>query len=290
MPSSTSRGPRQVEWCFTLNNYTQEDADCLLALVPDKLTYVFFGKEVAPTTGTPHLQGFVVVPKRMEKTGVIKIKPLDKAHVTAMRKEIDKNVEYCSKEGSTWEAGVRPVSKQGKRTDLEDIATRLSGGASLREIAVAFPGQFIRYHSGISALASVVRVKTFDSFEGPFRWPYPEQIKSLIMCGPADIGKTTFALFLLPKALFISDLDGLLAFDPTIHDGIIFDDMSFNDLSRERQIHIVDWDHDREIRVRYKLAMIPRHTKKIFVCNPESYPIFSPDGAILRRIDLLMLE
>lgn len=290
MPSRHSRGPRQLEWIFTLNNYTQQDADDLLALVPDKLAYVFFGKEVAPTTGTPHLQGFLVAKKRCEKTALLKIPPLEKCYLDAMRADIDKNVEYCHKDGETFEAGIRPKSKQGKRTDLEDIANRLTGGASLREIAVAYPGQFIRYHSGISALASVVRVKTFDGFEGPFRWPYPDQIKSLVICGPADIGKTTFALFLLPKALFISDLDGLLAFDPTIHEGIIFDDMSFTDLSRERQIHILDWDHDREIRIRYKLAMIPRHTKKIFVCNPESYPIFSPDGAILRRFTLMMLE
>lgn len=290
MPSRSSRGPRQCEWCLTFNNYTEEEAQALLALVPDTLTYVFFGKEVAPTTGTPHLQGFFVLPKRMEKSAIIKISPLDKCHISAMRRDIDKNVVYCSKEGSTWEAGVRPVSKQGKRTDLDNIATFLASGASLREIAISYPGQFIRYHAGISALASIVRAKTFEHYEGPFRWPYPDNIKSLVICGPADIGKTTFALFLMPEALFISDLDGLVGFDPSVHKGIIFDDMSFRDLSRERQIHLLDWDHDREIRVRYKLAYIPRHTRKIFICNPESYPIFEPDGAILRRMDLLMLE
>ena len=44
-------------WNFTINNYTQADLDQLQA-VPDSSPYaIVYGKEVAPTTGTPHLQG-----------------------------------------------------------------------------------------------------------------------------------------------------------------------------------------------------------------------------------------
>lgn len=46
-------------WCFTINNYTQEDIDAVLALKCDRVARLAVGKEVAPTTGTPHLQGYV---------------------------------------------------------------------------------------------------------------------------------------------------------------------------------------------------------------------------------------
>jgi len=42
---------------FTLNNYTEDDIDRLCDMDPDK-ALVVIGLEVAPTTGTPHLQGY----------------------------------------------------------------------------------------------------------------------------------------------------------------------------------------------------------------------------------------
>lgn len=51
---SRSRG-----WCFTLNNYEESD-DCKLAqLFIDTGGIYVIGREIAPTTGTPHLQGYV---------------------------------------------------------------------------------------------------------------------------------------------------------------------------------------------------------------------------------------
>jgi len=41
--------------CFTINNYTQTNIDQLLTF---KCRYIIFAKEIAPTTGTPHLQGY----------------------------------------------------------------------------------------------------------------------------------------------------------------------------------------------------------------------------------------
>lgn len=46
---------------FTLNNWTQEEYDWLTTTLPTlpqpKVTWMIVGKEVAPETGTPHLQG-----------------------------------------------------------------------------------------------------------------------------------------------------------------------------------------------------------------------------------------
>lgn len=43
---------RGRSWCFTHNNYTEED---VLRYDSLKCERIVVGKEVAPTTGTPHL-------------------------------------------------------------------------------------------------------------------------------------------------------------------------------------------------------------------------------------------
>lgn len=42
--------------CFTLNNYTEEDEQRIQAGV-EFYRYAVYGRELAPTTGTRHLQG-----------------------------------------------------------------------------------------------------------------------------------------------------------------------------------------------------------------------------------------
>jgi len=45
-------------WVFTLNNYTDDDID-RLANPYEQVKYIAYGKEIAPTTETPHLQGYL---------------------------------------------------------------------------------------------------------------------------------------------------------------------------------------------------------------------------------------
>lgn len=52
---------RLNNFVFTLNNYTKVDIDQLLCF---KCKYMLFAEEIAPTTGTPHLQGYCELSKR----------------------------------------------------------------------------------------------------------------------------------------------------------------------------------------------------------------------------------
>lgn len=63
---------RSAYWVFTLNNYTDSDIERLESL-PYPEYFVVFGQEVAPSTGTPHLQGFIRFSKRVRRTGVEKM-------------------------------------------------------------------------------------------------------------------------------------------------------------------------------------------------------------------------
>lgn len=118
--------------------------------------------------------------------------------------------------------------------------------------------------------------------------------RSLVLVGPSGCGKTTWARRNAPApSLFVSDTDDLRNIREGYHKSIIFDDMHFNGdrdgkyaLSRTRQIHLVDRDYSRSIRIRYVLARIPAGIFKIFTGN--SY-MFLDDPAIQRRVNYINL-
>lgn len=95
---------RSKYWCFTLNNYTNEEVDQLKAI---DCQYLVFGYEVAPETHTPHLQGFICMTNR--KTMVTMKKLLnDRYHFEMKRGTIQEASEYCKKDGNFFEKGSMP--------------------------------------------------------------------------------------------------------------------------------------------------------------------------------------
>jgi len=119
-------------WCFTLNNYTDDDIDRLNVLVADKkVDYIIYGKEVGES-GTPHLQGFVTFNKR---TRLVRVKEVigSNPHVEVAR-NVNASMEYCKKDGNWVEFGQRSGG-QGTRSDLDDFKDAVRGGMlSLPEI------------------------------------------------------------------------------------------------------------------------------------------------------------
>lgn len=92
-------------WIFTWNNYNDESI-IVLAAVPCR--YLVYGKEVAPTTGTPHLQGFIIFHNPRALGGVRSVLPL--CHVERARGTPDQCRTYCIKDGDFTERGSKPVS------------------------------------------------------------------------------------------------------------------------------------------------------------------------------------
>ena len=99
---------QSAAWCFTLNNYTDEDVDRLCRLPPPYCC--LFGKEVAPSTGTPHLQGMLWhandVRFRM-KTAQNMLG--GRAHLLACR-DFEASMGYCVKEGDAYSNCYDPAA------------------------------------------------------------------------------------------------------------------------------------------------------------------------------------
>lgn len=143
---NTVRRNRAKRWCFTINNYTEDDILRLRNATDHK--YLVFGREIAPETGTRHIQGFIHLGNAKEFSSVKSlIGPT--AHIERAKGTDKQNQTYCKKDGDFEEFG-EPTG-QGHRGDLEEITSAIVNGATDRELAENYPSSFVRYHRGFQA-------------------------------------------------------------------------------------------------------------------------------------------
>lgn len=99
---------RTRSYCYTLNNYTDED---ILSLSTVDCRYHIYGKEVGEC-GTPHLQGFIYFHNAKSFNTVRRLH--DRWHIEATRGTTQQAIEYCKKEGDWYEYGEEPISQKRK--------------------------------------------------------------------------------------------------------------------------------------------------------------------------------
>ncbi len=149
---------RVIAFCFTLNNYSDGDIDAIQASGLYK--YGIVGKEIAPTTGTPHLQGYVQLHKRAGMKAAFK---RFQAHVTnhaslrVAKGDCDQNRVYCSKEENFVEWGT--PSRKGQRTDLDAMRDAIIDGKSWEELAMEHTAAHARYHKWGEKLRQCIKIR-----------------------------------------------------------------------------------------------------------------------------------
>jgi len=135
MPSKA----RSRAWCFTLNNWTPEEA---AAMVDAETRGLCVGKEVGEA-GTLHLQGVVSSHDQMTLKKVKRIVS-SRAHCEIMRGEWEEACTYCRKEGDMLvDRGEGP--DQGARNDITAMMV-MAADLAVPEEAVwdAMPGTMAR--------------------------------------------------------------------------------------------------------------------------------------------------
>jgi len=107
-----------TRWCFTINNYTDDEVKALEEL---DCKYIVYGYEEGENK-TPHLQGYVILNKVARLTGMKKIN--NRAHWEQAKGTSDQAADYCKKGGKFKERGSFPKSykqigeKEKERWDL----------------------------------------------------------------------------------------------------------------------------------------------------------------------------
>lgn len=144
-------------WCFTINNYTDDDVDKLLAA---DCTYMVFGFEEGEN-GTPHIQGYIHFENPRSQSGVKTILP--RAHLEVARGSVEDNYKYCTKDGDFHEFGEKP--KQGKRTDIIQIKDRIVNGDSMQDIMNDHPLEYVRYFKGLERIKNSLSNKRTNGRE-----------------------------------------------------------------------------------------------------------------------------
>jgi len=176
MPGSRST----KRWCWTLNNYTDAEVASLNAVSTDSVTYLVYGREVGES-GTPHLQGYVVLRRRLRLGGVKRLLGIDRGHFEIARGDDGAASDYCKKDNDFVEIGELPVDHSGSRTDLVSMQASIDAGESIRSVAEAHFGTYIRYFRGIERYQSLRAI--------PRSW----RTQVVYFWGPPGSGKTRAA-------------------------------------------------------------------------------------------------
>jgi len=93
-----SQPTRKTFYCFTAYGITDEDKEKEFNRQLGTLAIKYlYGHEICPTTGRPHLQGFMHLKKAMRIT---EIKLLGNPRLEACNGSEASNIRYCSKEGN----------------------------------------------------------------------------------------------------------------------------------------------------------------------------------------------
>jgi len=100
---------RVTKFIFTWNNYNRDSKRVIDWFVEDACDWAIVGFEIAPTTGTRHLQGYLHMNKQMSLKKVRGI--FQGADVRIAKGSSKQNFDYCSKSGNFTEYGDRPWEK-----------------------------------------------------------------------------------------------------------------------------------------------------------------------------------
>lgn len=104
-------------WCITWNNYTEQDKERMETWIQGNCKYGIIGEEVAPTTGTRHMQIYVRTNKRCRGAFILATWE-HKIHLELARGTESQNIKYCMKEGNYQEYGA-PLECTAKNMEKE---------------------------------------------------------------------------------------------------------------------------------------------------------------------------
>ncbi len=135
---------QSTRWCFTMNN--PEMSWDNMTQHPDQ-KYMIAAKEIAPTTLTEHIQGYVVFLKQKSLKAVRTYLPT--AHWEVAKGTTEQNVVYCSKDGLYTEYGIKPKSVKELAKDSKERWADVIRSAREGTAREEYPAEYIRFNSTI---------------------------------------------------------------------------------------------------------------------------------------------
>lgn len=265
-------------FCWTLNNYTPEEVDFLEKL---ECQYMAFGREICPTTGTPHLQGYVYFKDAKSERSAIRTLPR-RCHVEHQRAKDPKHAYvYCFKEDPhAYQRGIPPASPAEKGATEQD---RWQGylqavqEGRLSDLPTRILCNNLR---GLQYAAQALRNQARDLGDVP--------IDNLWIYGPPGSGKTTRVMAdCLPETLYIKDTVDPRWDDYNDEPFVLIDDYDEKSFGGD---HLKRWCGNQRFSVQVRYARMVVRPKRFFVTsNYHPRELFHGRNlqAILRRFTVV---
>ena len=204
-------------YVFTLNNPSPANISKLQdAIGRCGIKFMVFGHEVAPTTGTPHLQGYFQTNQKNLK----RFYEMFNIHVKPQIATATQAAEYCRKDGNSEEFGVfdseikgTKEKKQGARTDIDAIMADIDAGMDYMTVTRTHAKTASRITSFIrEQISHRDTMKSLASFRERFAalslYPWQRELLAVLEVPPDErkitwiwssagkTGKSTMATFL----------------------------------------------------------------------------------------------
>lgn len=171
-------------WVFTLNNPTETEISDVREWVADRdIKSAYVGLEVAPTTGTRHLQGFIKFGRSVSREWVRRFL-FGRAHIEAAKASEEHNKRYCLKDADII-IDKSHMLMQGHRSDLDRLKEALDQGG-LSRAKQDTPTLLLKYPGGCRLYCSITSPST------------ERNVRVCVFVGPTGTGKSRAAHELKP--------------------------------------------------------------------------------------------
>ena len=235
-------GKKNRNVVMTLNNYTDAEVEALRMFGKKNCTYLIFGYEIAPTTGTKHLQIYAEF-SEAKTINTIKTQCFSRRYYISRRRGTAKQAsDYCMyedypicKKENRFEV-FGDISKQGQRAEFDEVLA-YAKVHTRQETIREFPYMFARMWHGLNSIIDACESEYIpEPFAELRKW---QQSLFLDLKKPADdrtivwvedtkggSGKSTLCTkYLIPQLGFLP-LEGRLQDMAHIYNGepgVIFD-------------------------------------------------------------------
>ncbi len=162
--------------------------------------YSVFQLEIAPTTGTPHYQGYSEFKRPVRIAYMKTLFDTQRLHCEKRHGTRIQARDYCMKEESRadqqgagpYEYGSWLAGGAGTRNDLAEVYELAKSGASLRDAFEQLPTHMIKHY------------KAYEKIKSLFTPPIRKGLKVILLLGPTGRGKTRFVWHQHVEDLYVS--------------------------------------------------------------------------------------
>ncbi|ORX66091.1 hypothetical protein BCR32DRAFT_286359 [Anaeromyces robustus] len=176
-------------FAFTLNNYTETNEQTLQDFAKNsRVMHLLYGKETAPTTGIPHLQGCFCLHKKTKLVTIKNFIGIRELHIEPCKKVYEANLKYCKKSGQVWQWPLEFIKEEtpdNKQTYAKAIELAKQG--RFDEIAadklIKYDYKFKKIYA--ENLANSVETLYFQNKYGDFFKDF-----NILIYGPTGTGKS----------------------------------------------------------------------------------------------------